>query len=247
MAAQIPGVGQLDHLIQGVFDDGVGKTGGNVLEGRPLLLSLLHVGVHKYGAAGAQIDGIGGKESLLGELGGGVAQGIGKVFKEGAAAGGAGLIQENGVYGVVPDFDAFHVLTADVQNAVHLRIEEGGGLVVGDGLHLPLVQAEGGLQQGLAVAGGAGAENFSLRRQLLLQLTHGPDGGLDGRALIARVEGPQELPLLADQSQLGGGGPGVDAQVAISPVALQRGGLYPGPAVAGLEDAIFLLTLEEGR
>ena len=111
----------------------------------------------------------------------------------------------------------------------------------------PLVQAEGGLQQGLAVAGGAGAENFSLRRQLLLQLTHGPDGGLDGRALIACVEGPQELPLLADQSQLGGGGPGVDAQVAISPVALQRGGLYPGPAVAGLEGAIFLLTLEEGR
>ena len=148
---------------------------------------------------------------------------------------------------MVPDFDAFHVLTADVQNAVHLRIEEGGGLVVGDGLHLPLVQAEGGLQQGLAVAGGAGAENFSLRRQLLLQLTHGPDGGLDGRALIACVEGPQELPLLADQSQLGGGGPGVDAQVAISPVALQRGGLYPGPAVAGLEGAIFLLTLEEGR
>ena len=43
------------------------------------------------------------------------------------------------------DLDAFHVLTADVEDAVYLRIKERGGIVVGDGLNLALVEHEGSL------------------------------------------------------------------------------------------------------
>ena len=50
------------------------------------------------------------------------------------------LIQLDAVDGAVFDLDAFHVLTADVENAVNLRIEERGGVVVRNGLDLALVE-----------------------------------------------------------------------------------------------------------
>ena len=38
------------------------------------------------------------------------------------------------------NLDAFHVLAADVQDTVHVRIKEGSRVVMGDGLHLALIQ-----------------------------------------------------------------------------------------------------------
>ena len=63
------------------------------------------------------------------------------------------------------DLDAFHILTADVQDAVYVRIKEGSGVVVGDGLHLALVQHQAGFDQGLAVTGGAGVDDSCGIRQ----------------------------------------------------------------------------------
>ena len=68
VAAQLTGVGQLDDLEQGVLDDGVGKSGGDIGHRRTLLLGLLHVGVHEHGAAGAQIHRMLGEQRLIGEL-----------------------------------------------------------------------------------------------------------------------------------------------------------------------------------
>ena len=39
-----------------------------------------------------------------------------------AAAGGAGFVELHAVYGLVFDFYAFHVLPADVQDTIHLRM-----------------------------------------------------------------------------------------------------------------------------
>ena len=144
VVAQLAGVGQLDDLEQGVFDDGVGKSGGDIRHRRALLLGLLHVGVHKHGAAGAQIHRVLGEQGFIGELGRRKAQGIGEVFQKRTAAGGAGLVEHHAVYGAVFQADALHVLSADVQHAVHLRVEKGSRRGVGDGLHLALVQMEGG-------------------------------------------------------------------------------------------------------
>ena len=41
---------------------------------------------------------------------------------------------------VIFDLDAFHVLAADVKDAVYVRIKEGSSVVMGDGLHLAFVQ-----------------------------------------------------------------------------------------------------------
>ena len=156
---------QLDDLVQGIFDDGVGKTRGDIGDGGSLLLGLLDVGIHEHRAPGTQVYRSLGKESLLGKALGGKAQRGSKVLNKRAAAGGTGLVQEDGVHRAVFQLDALHVLTADVQHAVHLRVKEGRGGGMGNGLHHALVQGEGGLQQSLAVAGGAGTNNFRLFRQ----------------------------------------------------------------------------------
>ena len=184
MLAQLLGVRDLDDLEQGILDDGVGEACGNVGDAGTLLLRLLHVGIHENGTAGAQVCGALGKECLVGEVNDGEAQRFRKGLQEGAAAGGAGLVQLHGVHGAVLDADALHVLTADVQNAVHIGLEEGRRIVVGDGLHLALIQLEGGLQQGLTVAGGAGPGDMCVCRQLLPDLLNGADGRGDGRAVI---------------------------------------------------------------
>ena len=118
------------------------------------------------------------EESRLGEVLHAVIQGMGEGLDKGTAAGGAGLVQLDAVHRMVFDADAFHVLAADVQDTVHLRVEELRGVVVGHGLHLALVQHQGGLYQGLAVAGGAGADNMGVLRKKTVNLLDSPDGGL---------------------------------------------------------------------
>ena len=49
--AELAGIAQLDDLVQRVPDHGVAQTGGDVLDGRALLLRLLDRGVHEHGAA----------------------------------------------------------------------------------------------------------------------------------------------------------------------------------------------------
>ena len=144
VSAKVGGVGQLDDLVKGVFYDGVGKSRRNILHRGALFLRLLDVGIHEHGAAGAEINGIFGEQCLFGKPFCAVAKGIGKVLDEGAAPGGAGFVQQNSVHAAVFQLDALHILSANVQHTVHLRVKKRGGGAVGDGLHLAFVQAEGG-------------------------------------------------------------------------------------------------------
>ena len=106
---------------------------------------------------------------------------------------------------------------------------------MGNGLHHPLIQGEGGLQQSLAVAGGAGANNFRLFRQQPLEFRHRKLSRGNGIALIAPVEVIEKLAVFADHRQLGGGGAGVDAQKASAFVGSQIALAYNGLGVPGLE------------
>ena len=247
VAAQVGGVGQFNDLVEGVLDDGVGQARGNVADLGALLLGLLDIGVHEHGAAGTQVHGIFSEQGLLGKAGGGEAQGAREILDEGAAAGGAGFVQQHRIHGAVSQLDALHVLTADVQHAVHLRVKEGGGGTVGHGLHLALLQGEGGFQQGLAVAGGAGSDNADAGGQLFLQPGHGLHGGLDGVALIVGIEGEQQLAFGADEGHLGGGGAGVYPQEAVAPVVFQGLAFNNRLAMAGAEVPVLLLIGKEGR
>ena len=119
-----------------------------------------------------------GKQSRLGKILNAVVQGFRKSLYKGAAAGGASLVELHTVHGLVLDLDTFHILAADIQNAVHLGIKKGGGVVVGHSLYLTVVQQESCFHEGFAVAGGAGADDLHILRQLLVNLLQGANGSL---------------------------------------------------------------------
>ena len=97
------------------------------------------------------------KRPSAGELLDVVAQRLRKGLQKAAAAGGAGLVQEDVADGTVLDLEALHILTADVDDEVHVRHEVLGGREVGHRLHQAEVAAEGVLDQLFAVAGGGHA------------------------------------------------------------------------------------------
>ena len=92
MAAELTRIGELDDLVQGVFDDGVGKTGGDVRDRCAFLLRLLDVGVHEHRAPRSEIHGMRGVQSALGKGFRRVAEGARKVFNKGPATGRTGFI-----------------------------------------------------------------------------------------------------------------------------------------------------------
>ena len=150
--AERAGGGYLDDLEQGILDDRVGKAGRNVGHLRALLLGLLDLGVHEDRAARAEVDRMLREQGRSGKILDGVVERLGKGLDEGPAAGGAGLVQRDGIDGMILDADALHVLSADIENAVHIRVEELRGIVMRDGLDLAVIEQEGSLEQRLAIA-----------------------------------------------------------------------------------------------
>ena len=181
----------------------------------------------------------------MGEVFHAVVQGFCKCLDERTASRGAGLIELNAVHGLVLDLDAFHILAADVQDAVHIRLEKCGRIVVGDGLYLAFVQHERGFDERLAVAGGAGVYDLHIPRELFVDLFDGADGRAQRVAVVIMVEGIEEGSVLADQSRLGGGGAGVDAEEGLSPVGGQILHRHLVFRVAGDEFLIFCVGREE--
>ena len=131
---------KLDNLKQCILDDGVGKSGGNIRNGSAFLLRLFYLGIHKYRTACSEIDRIFRKQGFLREVLYREVKGFCKGLDERAAAGGAGFVQLDAVYGLILDLDAFHILTTDVEDTVNLRIKECSGIVVGNGFNLSLIQ-----------------------------------------------------------------------------------------------------------
>ena len=247
MAAEFFGIGELDDLVQGVFDDRVGKARGDVRHRRAFLLGLLDVGVHEHRAPRPEVHRVRRVQGLPGKGLGRVAEGTGKVFDEGAAAGGAGLIQEHRIHGAVSELDALHVLPADIQYAVNLRVEESRRRAVGDGLHFALIQGKGGFEQALAVAGRAGAHDPRAFGHDLTQTLDGGNRGFDGVSLVGGVEGEEKLPLSADEGKLRRGGARVDAEEAVAPVGFEIGLFHNGPAMALTEGAVVVLAFKQRR
>ena len=110
MRAQFRRVGQLDHFVERIFNDGVGKTGRNILNRGAFFLCLLHIRIHENRTAGAEIDRIWSKKRFPGESLSAVSERVGKVLQKGTAARTAGFIQKDTVNGTVFQTDALHVL-----------------------------------------------------------------------------------------------------------------------------------------
>ena len=225
---QLLGGAGANDLIQRVFHYGNRQTRGNILHGGAVFLALFHGRVHKHGAAAAQIHRSGGMQTLFRKGLYVIAHALGKGFDKGTAAGGASLVEHNGVNGAVANFETLNVLSADVQNKIHIGLEIFCGGVVGDGFHNTLVNVECVANQFLAVAGGGAAANlnpvsaqFADFHQLL------PDD-FHRVAPVGAVIGVQQLFVLGNQGELCGGGAAVDAQPCLSGIAGHIPGFHNG-------------------
>ena len=246
MLAQIVGGGGPDDLVNGVFHDGGGQARGDIRHAGPVLLGLLHAGVHEHGTPGAQVHRLFGEQPQLGEVGDGIAQGLGKGLDKGAAAGGAGLVEHDGVHRAVADLKALHVLAADVDDKVHVGLEVGRRLIVGHGLHQAEIAGKGVFDEVLAIAGDGGTFDLNAVPAQgidLLQLLQ--DDG-HGVALVGVVVGIQQSAVGGDQGQLGGGGPGVDTQPGGTGIGLGVHLRGVVGVVPGTEGVILLLAVEQG-
>ena len=241
ISAQLGGIGDLDDLEEGIFDDRVCKACGDVGDIRSFLLRLFDAGIHKYGAARSQVDGMLCKQGGFCEILYGKVKRFGKCLDKGAAARGAGLVEQDIVHRVVLDADAFHVLSADIEDAVDFGVEESRRIVVCDGLNLALIQKEGRLEQGLAVTGGAAAHDLCPFGKQAVDFRDRRNSSPDRAAVIVAVKRVEKRAVLADEGQLGSRGTGIDAEEAVSAVFGQVSALYTGLFVAAAELVVFLL------
>ena len=146
------------------------------------------------------------KKSGLSKVLYGVVQRLGESFDKGTASGGTCLVQLYAVYGLITDLDAFHILSADIDDTVNLRVEESCCIVMGNGLNFPLIQQQSGLHQSLAVACRTGKCNVCILRKNVVDLLDRTDGCLKRASVIIAVEGVKQGSVLTYKSSLGGGG-----------------------------------------
>ena len=84
--AKLGSVGNLDHFVEGILDNGVGKAGGDIGNLSAFLLGLLNLGVHKYSTACSKINGVFCKKSCFCKVLYGVVQGFCEGLDKGTAA-----------------------------------------------------------------------------------------------------------------------------------------------------------------
>ncbi len=122
------------------------------------------------------------------------------------------------------DLDAFHILSADVEDAVYIWLEESSSVVVRDCLDFAVIQHQCSLDQGFTIARRAGVDDGSTGRQEPINLLNGTYRCGKRTAVIITVEGIQERAVLADKSNLGGRRAGVDAEKCLTLIGSKVGG-----------------------
>ena len=236
-----------DNLVQRVLDNRYRQTGRNRVNARAVLLRLLDRGVHEHRAARTQINGVLCEQTQLAELLDGVAHRAGKRLDERAAAGRAGFVQRNIVDTLVADFEAFDVLTADVDDEINIRAEMACRAEVRDRLDQTEIHAECVLNQCFAVAGDRRGNNMYAVAAEFVQLGELLADNVRRIALVGLVVVEQNLVVLADEHQFRGRRAAVDAEVGI---ALVHGDVlchHVVCAVPSLELLVLLLILEQRR
>ena len=176
-----------DDLVDGVFDDGGGEAGGDVLDARALLLRLFDRAVHEHRAAAAQLDGMLGEQAELGELVDLHVHRLGEGLDEGAAAGRARLVEHDVVDGAVFDLEALDVLPADIDDEVDLWIEVQRRLEVCDRLQSSAACLDGRLDEVLAVAGRRRARDADAPARKRVDLAQALDDDVQRLAVVGLV------------------------------------------------------------
>ena len=135
-----------------------------------------------------------------------------KSFNERTASGRTCLVQLYTVNGLIFDFDAFHILAADIENTVYIRFEECGGVVMSYRLHFTLIQHESCLDQGFSVSGRAGVYDFNSFRKLFVNIFNSGDSCSQRISVIVVIERIEQRAVFAYKSSFCGCRAGIDSQ-----------------------------------
>ena len=185
------------------------------------------------------------EESSFGKILDAVVQRFCKGFDKGTAAGRAGFIKLHAVYSLIFDLDTFHILAADIQDTVYLRVKEGGGVVMGYGLYLSFIQEKCCFDQGFSVSGRTGVSDLGSFWKLGIDFLDGLNGSSQGTSVVIAVERVQQGAVFSYQSSFGGGRAGVNTQVAVSLVCRKIPGLYIVLALTAVKFFVIFLCGEE--
>ena len=246
LATQLFRAGSADHLVQRVLDHADGQACGDILDAGTVLLRLLDRAVHEHGAAAAQVHRAVCEQTQRGKLLDVVAQRLRKGLQKAAAAGGAGLVQEDVADGTILDLEALHVLPADINNEVHVRHKVLGSGKMRHRFHQTVITAESVLYQLLAVAGGGDACHLQ-PRVLLVNLEQLLSDEGQRVAKVGLIVGVQNLALFIHHHQLDGGRTGVDADMHRPAVGTKSHAGHTVRHVPCVESLVLLLAGEQRR
>ena len=159
MLPQHGNIFQLQHLIQAVFHDRISQPRCNIFDGSTLAQHLLHLGVHKHRATGAQITRMLSLASQTGEIGRTITQIFGKSLDERPTTRRTSLIDFNAINNPIGDKDGLHVLSANIKDKRYLFIEVSGSHIVGNRLHYARMETKSRFDQVFPITGGTAAFN----------------------------------------------------------------------------------------
>ena len=118
----------------------------------------------------------------------GVVEGFCKGLNKGTTAGRACFVQLHAVYRTVFDLDTFPILTADIQNAVDIRREEGCCVIMCHSFHFAFIQQKSRFHQCFTIACGAGMLDHSPFRKLGINILDRGDRCLQRVTVVRAVE-----------------------------------------------------------
>ena len=119
------------------------------------------------------------------------------------------------------DFNAFHILTADVQNTIYIRIKKCSGIIVRYGFYFPFIQQKCSFNQCFSISGRAGICNSCSLRKLAVNILNSPDGCSQRAAVIITVKRIQKRTVFTYKCSFCCGGSGIDTEEAVAFIGFQ--------------------------
>ena len=148
MFSRLGYVAELYHLIEGIFNDRIRQPCGDVSDGRPF--SFCACFTLEFIKTVQRVPGSTGSREWIAsscKIRNAHIHRLGVSLDKRSAAGRACFVEHNIIDRTVFDLDTFHVLSADVQDKIHIRQEGSGRLIMSDGLNLTVVGAESRLDR----------------------------------------------------------------------------------------------------
>ena len=146
---------------------------------------------------------------------------------------------------MILDLDTFHILTADIEDTVDLRIKESGCIIVRYSFNLALVKHQSSFDQCFTVTGGAGVGDPGSVRHLGIDFLHGTDGGCQWIPVVVVIERIQQGTIFTDQSSFCCGGSCIDTKETVAFIGSQITGGYVVLTLAFVKRIIGFLGSEQ--